>query len=63
MKYILRTGAGMLVLAIILTAASAFIMQAHAATTLTEAAAGNFSSDSNDTRPVTAQVTQVVLSG
>jgi hypothetical protein len=42
MKYILRTGAGMLVLAIILTAASAFIMQAHAATTLTEAAAGNF---------------------
>ncbi|MBC3812432.1 head GIN domain-containing protein [Undibacterium aquatile] len=64
MKYILRTGAGMLVLAIILTAASAFFMQAHAATTLTEAAAGNFfSGDSNDTRPVTAQVTQVVLSG
>ncbi|MBR7793977.1 DUF2807 domain-containing protein [Undibacterium sp. FT147W] len=63
MKYILRTGAGMLVLAIILTAVSAFIMQAHA-TTLTEAADGNFfSGDSNDTRPVTAQVTQVVFSG
>lgn len=53
----------MLVLAIILTAASALIIKAHA-TTMTEAVAGNFfASDSNDTRPVTAQVTQVVLSG
>jgi len=64
MKLILRTGAVMLVLAIILIAASALLMTAHAATTMTEAAAGNFfSGDSNHTRPVTAQVTQVVLSG
>lgn len=64
MKYILRTGAGMLALAIILTAASAWIMSAHAATTMAEAAVGNFfSGEGSDARPVTAQVTQVVLSG
>lgn len=64
MKLILRTGAVMLVLAIILTAVSAMFIKAHAAVIMTEAAAGHFfSGDSNDNRPVTAQVTQVVLSG
>ncbi|QJQ06707.1 DUF2807 domain-containing protein [Undibacterium piscinae] len=65
MKTILRTGLGMLILAVVLTAASTLLMRAYAATgAVTGAVTGNTSAlVSSESRPLETGIVNVVLSG